>query len=242
MAIVSTKKNYLANIAMNGNSVEYVNFDPMTAAERDALDVSVKMAGRIIFVTDEDKYQYYSEADKAWKDMGGVCSALRYVGTIGTADSSVKSHIFPVANSADATGKTPTKIGDAYITNEDGYFKTALMGASDEGTYAKKGDVLFCTSVELNDDKSVKNAVFEKIESGDGVYSAEITVAKGTTDYTVDMDHECDDFQVSAYMSGEKVETGVMIDKTNKKIHIYLSEASATAFDGEKITVKYICG
>lgn len=175
------------------------------------------VAAQLIYETDTKLMYQYDGTE--WKAVGE--GGLIFRGTVGGTGAGALANL-----------PTTAKLQDAYYVGADGDY-----GADGATQHAVVGDFFFC-SVASTDSTS---PTWSLVPAGNGTLRSSITIADGTTDYTVNNTLHTDTASVSIYDgSGVEVMAGVKITET--EITITIDSTVATAESGTSYTVVAIAG
>ena len=210
---MANEKQIKIGLDLNKIPVKNLVVDNVTSKTRP----SDPVAAQLIYETDT-KLMYQFDGTE-WKAVGE--GGLVFRGTVGGTGAGALANL-----------PTTAKLQDAYYVGADGDY-----GADGATQHAVVGDFFFC-SVASTESTS---PTWSLVPAGNGTLRSTITIADGTTDYTVNNTLHSDTASVSIYdASGVEVMAGVKITET--EITITIDSAVATAEAGTAYTVVAIAG
>ena len=210
---MANEKQIKIGLDLNKIPVKNLVIENCTSATRPENPV----AGQVVFETDTKIMQQYE--GEQWKAIGE--GGLIFRGTVG-------------GTSAGALDNLPTtaKLQDAYYVGADGEY--GEVGSTQNATI---GDFFFC-SVASTDSTA---PTWSLVPSGNGTLRSTVTLADGTTDYTITNTLHSATVSVSIFdADGVEVMAGVKV--TESEIVVTFDAAVATTEDGAEYTVVAIAG
>lgn len=210
---MANEKQIKIGLDLNKIPVKNLVVDNVTNATRPATPV----AGQIIYETDTKIMYQFDGTD--WRAIGE--GGLTFRGTVGGTSTGALANL-----------PTTAKLQDAYYVGADGDY-----GASGATQHAVVGDFFFCSVAST----SSTAPTWSLVPAGNGTLRSEITLADGTTDYTVNNTLHTATASVSIFdANGVAVMAGLKITET--EITVQFDATIATAEAGTKYTVVAIAG